>query len=112
MKIKKNLPIKYQIGAHRLCASYPDETDAIFEMTTYVMSSNKRKKSWKPDDFKFKMDDMKNIFPDIGNDDFKERIKTILSALHKNNDIRIAETEDATRVIAVTEQGLLKLYDI
>lgn len=111
MKLNSDLPIKYHMKAHRLCASYPDEMDVLFDIVEHVVSSNKRKKVWKQADIKFKMDEMKNVFPDIGDDNFKEKVRTILSALHKNNNITIVDGETPEdRCIAVTGEGLAKLY--
>lgn len=113
MKLLNNAPIKYHVGAHRLCASYPTETDVIYDMIEYVLSSNKRKKTWKPDDMQLKLSAVKDVFPNIGDADFKEKIKTILTSLHKNNDIAITSgAEEDSAVIAITSQGISKLYDI
>lgn len=112
MKLRNDAKIKYHVGAHRSCSAYPDECDVIFDIASYIMSCNKRKKSWKPDDFRMNVDDMKNVFPDIGDDTFKEKIKTILLALHKNNDIGTVQSEDGKNVMMITKQGLLKLYEL
>lgn len=113
MKLRNDIPIKYHVGAHRLCASYPDEADVLHDIVGHVLASNKRKKAWKPEDIRMKFDDLKNAFPDIGDERFKEKIKTILATLHKNNDITMADGDDAgQKMIAVTRQGLSKLYEI
>ncbi len=113
MKLRSDIPIKYHVGAHRLCASYPDEIDVLHDIVGHVFASNKRKKAWKPEDIKMKFDGIKDVFPDIGDDRFKEKVKTILAALHKNNDITMADSEgDGQKLIVVTRQGLAKLYEI
>lgn len=113
MKLRNDIPIKYHVNAHRLCASYPDESDVLYDITGQIFTSNKRKKSWKAEEVRMKFDDLKNAFPDIGNECFKEKIKTILAALHKNNDITMVDGEEAgQKVIVVTSQGLSKLYEI
>ena len=45
MKLRTDIPIKYHVGAHRLCASYPDETDVLHDIVGHVFASNKRKKA-------------------------------------------------------------------
>ena len=113
MKLKTNIAMKYHMNAHRLCASYPNETDVIYDIISYVFTSNKRKKNWKPEDMHIKLDEFKSVFPDIGDDKFKETIRTILSTLHKNNYITIADGNlPDERVIAITTEGLSKLYEI
>ena len=107
MKLKSDLPIKYQIKTHRFCDAYPNETDVLYDIIEYVFSSNKRKKTWKVEDIVIQMDSIKNVFPDICDENFKEKIKTILSTLHKNNMIAIVDGK-----IAVTTDGVSKLYEI
>ena len=112
MKLRTDLPIKYHVGAHRLCASYPDETDVIYDIVQFTISSNKRKKTWKHGDFKIAMSSLKDVFPSIGDDNFKDKVKTILLALHKNNYISIVDGENAEdKNIILTQDGFNKLYE-
>jgi hypothetical protein len=109
MKLKNSLPIKYHVGAHRICLSYPTETDALYDIIEHVVSSNKRKKTWKAEDFKIQLSDMKLVFSDMST----ETIKTILTTLHKNNDIAMSEGEQPGEyVVAVTQQGISKIYEM
>lgn len=112
MKIRNDIPVKYHLSAHRLCSGYPDEADVLFDIISHVFSSNKRKKRWTPEDMKIKFESIKDVFPDIGDDNFKENVRTILSTLHKNNDIVMVNDEDGNKLINVTKQGLSKLYEI
>lgn len=107
MQLKNDLPIKYYMKSHRLCSTYPDEIDVLYDIIEHVMESNKRKKAWKPEDIKIHPDAIKNVFPDIGDDNLKEKIKTILLALHTNNIISIVDGS-----MLVTREGLSKLYVI
>lgn len=107
MKLRTDLPIKYHVKSHRLCSSYPTETDVLYDIVEHIFSTNKRKKTWKVEDMRVLSESIKDIFPDIAEDNFKDSIKTILSTLHKNNHIAIADG-----YIIVTEEGLSKLYVI
>lgn len=109
MKLKNSLPIKYHVGAHRICSSYPTETDVLYDIIGHILSSNKRKKSWKAEDFKLPLSDMKTVFSDMS----KETLRTILTTLHKNNDITMSEGEQpGENVIVITQQGISKIYEM
>src|SRR3972149_8402336 len=105
MKLRSDIPVKYHIHAHRLSSSYPDELDFVFDVVSFIQGSNKRKKSWNAGDMKIAMDSLKDIFPDIADEEFKEKIKTILKYLHINNMLEPAEP-----VMLITPKALAKLY--
>lgn len=107
MKLRNDLPVKYHLKAHRLCASYPEEIDVIYDMVNHVMSSNKRRKTWKAEDMRMSAESIKDVFPDIGDDNFKDKVKTILAALHKSNNIAITDG-----MIVILPDGLRKIYEI
>ena len=105
MKLRNDAPVKYQIHAHRLCSSYPDELDIVYDIICFIQAGNKRKKSWKADDMKLGVELIKDVFPDIVDGEFKDKIKTILSELHNTNMIRQVEGG-----IQIAPEALAKLY--
>lgn len=92
MKLRSDIPVKYHLHAHRLSSSYPDELDFVFDVVSFIQENNKRKKRWNVEDMKIAMDSIKDIFPDIADEEFKEKIKTIMKYLHINNMWRLLKT--------------------
>lgn len=105
MELRKDLPIKYYIEAHRHLDGYPDQLDVLFDITSYIFKSKKRKKKWLPVDMMLPIAQFKDAFGSNGGDIFKENLKGVLTLLKSEGMLAINDSD-----VIITERGLEKLY--
>lgn len=114
MKIKESLPIKYHIGAYRMCATYPDETDVLFDIVSHVMSSNKRRKKFDVGDFKISSAEVKDAICNMSDLSIKERAAKALLELKQRGHVSIMQPDGIVSdqlVISVTPEGFYSIYE-
>ena len=58
MKLKDDLPLKYQLRQYRNLPAYPTPLDVLYEMCEYVFAQNRRKKKWAGADMRVRLEDV------------------------------------------------------
>ena len=106
MELKKDLPVKYQLGLHRLHPDYPQTRDVVFDLCTFIFKSRKTKKRWTAVDMQVSASAVKDVFVDMINEDVKENIKNILTQLNIDQHISIIDGQ-----LNINESGLKMLYN-
>ena len=106
MKLREDAPLKYHVGAHRICSTYPDETDVLFDLAEHIFRSNKRKKAWKMSDMRMKAEELKDALPGMACEESKAATKAVLASLNEAGDIFLADGS-----IVITAGGMSKLYE-
>lgn len=106
LKIKQDIPIKYELGAYRVLPDYPTPECFLFDIISFILNK-KKKVNYKLEDFQVKLDSFKSIFKFEINDEFKLKIKNILIELRDSGLITTSEGK-----IQVLESGLSKFFKI
>jgi hypothetical protein len=106
MELRKDLPVKYQLGLHRLHPEYPQVRDIIFDLSTFIFKSRKTKKRWTVEDMVISSSAIKDVFVDMTDENQKQQIKDTLIQLNNEQHILIAEGQ-----LHITESGLKMLFN-
>ena len=106
MELRKDLPVKYQLGLHRLHPDYPQAKDILFDLCTFIFKLRKTKKRWTLDDMQMSSSAIKDVFVDMTEEGVKEKIKTVLMQLNTDQYISMVDGQ-----IKINETGLQQLYN-
>lgn len=110
IEIRNDIPLKYELGAHRLAPSYPSPDDILFDLIGYVLSQQKRRKNIVIADMIVDSSDMGQIFSHLEEDD-KTKLKESLSKLLAEQAIQLNKSETGTS-LAITKDGISKFYKL
>lgn len=82
-KLKQDLPIKYELGLHKVLPSYPTETDFVFDIIQYIIRVCELKnKEFNPADLKFSAKTLKYVFNENEvTPDFKDKLRLVIKKL-------------------------------
>ena len=82
-KLKSELPIKYELGLHRVLPSYPTETDFMIDIIQYIIKVCEIKdKSFNPSDLKFSAKTLKYVFNENEvTPGFKDKLRIVIKKL-------------------------------
>lgn len=82
-KLKPELPIKYELGLHRVLPSYPTETDFVVDIIQYIIKVCEIKnKEFNPSDLKFSAKTLKYVFNENEvTPGFKDKLRIVIKKL-------------------------------
>jgi|688.fasta_scaffold04540_22 hypothetical protein len=82
-KLKPELPIKYELGLHRVLPSYPTETDFVVDIIQYIIKVCEIKnKEFNPSDLKFSAKTLKYVFNENEvTHGFKDKLRIVIKNL-------------------------------
>lgn len=82
-KLKADLPIKYELGLHKVLPSYPTETDFVVDIIQYIIRVCELKnKDFNPTDLKFSAKTLKYVFNENEvTPDFKDKLRLVIKKL-------------------------------
>lgn len=82
-KLKSDLPIKYELGLHKVLPSYPTETDFVVDIIQYIIRVCELKnKDFNPADLKFSAKTLKYVFNENEvTSDFKDKLRVVIKKL-------------------------------
>ena len=82
-KLKSELPIKYELGLHRVLPSYPTETDFMVDIIQYIIKVCEIKdKNFNPADLKFSAKTLKYVFNENEvTHGFKDKLRIVIKNL-------------------------------
>ena len=96
LKIRKDVPVKYECGAHRATNEYPEPNDVLYDIIHHVMNKHKRKKNMSMSDFEVTTDDFRELY---GTDTVL--LKDTLRILY--------ELDDATDLIEIVDDKMIRV---
>lgn len=96
---REDIPIKYKLGAHRLMDDYPNADGVLYDLVSFVIYNPKRKTVPKLTDFKITLEQVKSIYGNNLTDEFKDKLKNILSELVTNSSL----SENDGKLVASVE---------
>lgn len=103
-EIRKDIPVKYECGAHVFMSEYPSDFDVLFDVCKYVTYKKKRKRRLSAEDFNVPMTEIAAMYADLGGDKMS-LVKESLKKLHDGGDVFLEDEN-----VKITEKGIKKIY--
>lgn len=110
IEIRSDIPVKYELSAHRLTPTYPEANDILFDLLLFAIAKQKRRKNIVLEDLTVPSDALSEIFSHLG-EGVGDLMKSLLSKLSSDELIKVRADSSAASLF-ITEAGFLKFYKV